>query len=68
MRDKRTTSFFAVHGVLDIEHSDAEREMLGELAQDVDDEAVETAAGRALDAWWNFLSAVDQPATETAAA
>jgi pyrroloquinoline-quinone synthase len=66
--DKRTTSFFAVHGDLDIEHSEAEREMLGELAQDVDSAAIETATGRALEAWWNFLSAVDQPATETAAA
>jgi pyrroloquinoline-quinone synthase len=61
VQDKRTTSFFAVHGVLDIEHSGAEREMLGELAQDVDEAAIETATARALEAWWNFLSAVDQP-------
>jgi len=68
VEDKRTTSFFAVHGVLDIEHSGAEREMLGKLAEDSDPAAVERAADRALDAWWNFLSAVDQPAVEAAAA
>jgi pyrroloquinoline-quinone synthase len=66
--DKRTTSFFAVHGVMDIEHSGAEREMLGELAADSSEPAIEKATQRALDAWWNFLSAVDQPAMEPAAA
>jgi pyrroloquinoline-quinone synthase len=66
--DKRTMSFFAVHGVMDIEHSGAEREMLGELAADSSEPAIETATQRALDAWWNFLSAVDQPAMEPAAA
>ncbi len=30
--DARTLTFFKVHGVLDIEHSGAEREMLGVLA------------------------------------
>jgi pyrroloquinoline-quinone synthase len=60
--DKRTTSFFAVHGVLDIEHSGAEREMLGELAVGADQAAIEHATQRTLDAWWNFLSAVDVPA------
>ena len=32
--DDRSLKFFKVHGVLDIEHSGAEREMLGELAAD----------------------------------
>lgn len=58
--DKRTTSFFAVHGVLDIEHSGAEREMLGKLTEGEDPEPIEDATKRTLDAWWNFLSAVDQ--------
>jgi pyrroloquinoline-quinone synthase len=69
--DKRTTSFFAVHGVLDIEHSGAEREMLGALISDdpsTDTAAIEDATARALDAWWNFLSAVDMPAMEPVAA
>src|SRR3954463_4129331 len=60
--DPRPLTFFKVHGVLDIEHSGAEREMLGELAQDIDDAPIEEATSRALEAWWNFLSAVDQPA------
>jgi len=63
-------SFFKVHGVLDIEHSGEEREMLGELvsAGNVDQEGVSAAAQRALDAWWDFLSAVDQPVRSAVAA
>ncbi|HUG49031.1 MAG TPA: CADD family putative folate metabolism protein [Candidatus Limnocylindria bacterium] len=60
-------SFFVVHGVLDVEHSEAEREMLGRLLDDAtqaDAQPVEEATGRALDAWWNFLSAVDMPARD----
>lgn len=66
--EKRTTAFFRVHGVLDIEHSDAERNMLAELSEGADEEAIEDATRRTLDAWWNFLSAVDQPARVQAAA
>jgi pyrroloquinoline-quinone synthase len=65
--DKRSISFFKVHGVLDIEHSDAEREILGTLIAEGGDEGVEDATQRALEAWWNFLSAVDQPAAVAAA-
>lgn len=65
--DRRTTAFFAVHGVLDIEHSGAERVMLGKLAADGDYESIEDATQRTLDAWWNFLSAVDKPAVAAAA-
>jgi pyrroloquinoline-quinone synthase len=57
--DPRTTAFFAVHGVLDIEHSDAERQMLEKLTAEADPAPVEDATRRALEAWWNFLSAVD---------
>jgi pyrroloquinoline-quinone synthase len=64
--DKRTTSFFVVHGVMDIEHSGAERTMLGTLTADADPAPIEAATARALDAWWNFLSAVDQPVAATA--
>jgi pyrroloquinoline-quinone synthase len=66
--DKRSTAFFAVHGVLDVEHSGAERSMLGELATGADESSIEDATRRTLDAWWNFLSAVDQPAMSKAAA
>ena len=65
--DARALAFFKVHGVLDIEHSGAEREMLGELVKATDDEPIEDATRRALAAWWGFLSAVDQPATAAAA-
>jgi len=66
--DKRALKFFVVHGVLDIEHSSAERAMLGELTADADPAPVEQATAQALDAWWNFLSAVDMPEVAQAAA
>lgn len=64
--DKRSIKFFAVHGVMDIEHSGAERKMLGELADGADPQPIEDATARALEAWWDFLSAVDQPASVAA--
>jgi pyrroloquinoline-quinone synthase len=65
--DSRSLRFFKVHGVLDIEHSGAERDMLGTLIADSDPAPVEAATSRVLEAWWNFLSAVDQPAQVAAA-
>ncbi len=65
--DKRALAFFIVHGEMDIEHSDAEREVLGRLAVDADPQPIEAATTRALEAWWNFLTAVDQPAAVAAA-
>ena len=66
--DPRALKFFVVHSILDIEHSNAEREMLGELAAGADPEPVVQATGQALEAWWNFLSAVDVPETVAARA
>ena len=60
--DGPALTFFVVHGMLDVEHSGAEREMLGQLAAAADPQPIEDATRRALDAWWDFLSAVDQPA------
>lgn len=65
--DERTKSFFVVHGEMDIEHSGAERGMLATLAAEDDPASIESAAQRALEAWWEFLSAVDQPAQEATA-
>ncbi|HVM30363.1 MAG TPA: CADD family putative folate metabolism protein [Candidatus Limnocylindrales bacterium] len=62
--DPRALEFFVVHGELDVEHSAAEREMLRTLITDAQPEPIEQATSRALDAWWNFLTAVDQPAAE----
>ena len=39
--DARSLKFFMVHGVLDIEHSGAERKMLGKLIADSDPEPIE---------------------------
>lgn len=66
--DLRTLQFFKVHGVLDIEHSGAERAMLGELVVGEDESVILEATQRALDAWWEFLTAVDQPTTAPATA
>jgi len=68
VEDPRALEFFVLHGELDIEHSDAEREMLGSLITDANPQPIEQATSRALEAWWDFLSAVDQPATTTASA
>jgi pyrroloquinoline-quinone synthase len=66
--DPRALEFFVLHGELDIEHSAAEREMLRTLITDAQPEPIEQATSRALEAWWDFLSAVDQPAPVSAAA
>jgi pyrroloquinoline-quinone synthase len=60
--------FFLIHGVLDVDHSTAEREMLAELVSDVEPEPIENATAGALGAWWDFLSAVDAPATSAVVA
>ena len=64
--EPQATSFFTVHGVLDIEHSQAERDMLATLTHDADPQPIEDATRHALEAWWNFLSAVDQPVAAAA--
>jgi len=58
--DPRTLAFFTVHSTLDVEHSGAERDMIASLAtSEADEEAALAATRAALDAWWGFLSAVD---------
>jgi pyrroloquinoline-quinone synthase len=58
--DTRTLGFFTVHSTLDLEHSDAERQMIETLCETAaDEEAAVTATREALDAWWGFLDAVD---------
>jgi len=64
--DGPALSFFEVHAALDVEHSAAERAIVGAASDHDADRAVEVARG-ALDAWWEFLSAVDVPAREDAA-
>ncbi|MBA2253778.1 MAG: CADD family putative folate metabolism protein [Chloroflexi bacterium] len=66
--DARTLQFFKVHGVLDVAHSGAERRMLGELVVGEDETVITDATERALNAWWDFLTAVDQPLSVPAAA
>ena len=55
---KDQIAFWDVHRVLDLEHAEAEREILGELAAEAPEEALE-ATEEALGAWWDFLDAVD---------
>ncbi len=65
--DGPALEFFQVHGELDIEHSGTERELIAGMV-DGHDDVVESAAARVLEAWNDFLSAVDLPATDSAAA
>ncbi len=64
--DGPTLQFFVVHGVLDVEHSGTERELLGRIVEG-HEAAVTDATDRVLDAWNAFLTAVDLPATVSAA-
>lgn len=57
--DGRTLGFFDVHSTLDVEHSDAERRIIADLGPADEDAVVENATA-ALDAWWEFLDAVDR--------
>ncbi len=59
--------FFQVHGELDIEHSGTERALIAGVAEG-NEAAVESAAARVLEAWNDFLSAVDLPAVEATTA
>jgi pyrroloquinoline-quinone synthase len=52
------TQFFEVHERLDVAHAGAERAVL-ETAAEADPEAAIEATRAALDAWWDFLDAVD---------
>jgi pyrroloquinoline-quinone synthase len=56
--DQRTLAFWEVHRALDVQHADAERRILEDLAEE-DPGPMETATERALDAWWGFLDGVD---------
>ncbi|CAN5763810.1 N/A [soil metagenome] len=65
--DGPALQFFQVHGELDIEHSGTERTLIAGIVGE-DGPSVESAAARVLDAWNDFLTAVDLPASEAAAA
>ena len=52
--------FFEIHGALDVEHSAAERHIVAAAPED-ESEAILEATAEALDAWWDFLTAVDAP-------
>ncbi len=51
IEDRPALSFFEVHAALDVEHSAAERAIVGATTGEDADLAVE-AARDALDAWW----------------
>jgi pyrroloquinoline-quinone synthase len=57
--DGRTLSFFETHAVLDVDHSDAERRIIGEIGPACEEAVIERTSA-ALDAWWEFLTGVDQ--------
>ena len=53
-------AFFEIHGELDVEHSAAERTIVAQAPAGEAEQIIEAAA-EALDAWWDFLTAVDAP-------
>jgi pyrroloquinoline-quinone synthase len=59
--DRRTMAFWEVHRVLDQEHAAGEEAIMSDLATREPEEALR-ATGEALEAWWDFLDAVDVPA------
>jgi pyrroloquinoline-quinone synthase len=65
IEDERTLGFFEVHGELDALHSAAERHVVAAAPEDESGEILE-ATTEALDAWWDFLTAVDAPAAVVA--
>jgi pyrroloquinoline-quinone synthase len=56
--DSRALAFFDVHAELDLEHSAAERAIVAGAPRE-DAEDILEATAEALDAWWDFLTAVD---------
>jgi len=56
--DERTLAFFDVHSTLDVEHSEAERRIVGQATPQEKAEVIR-ATSAALEAWWSFLDAVD---------
>ncbi len=59
MDDNRSVSFFTVHRQLDLEHSEAEAEMVGALAgSEGDEKAALEATDTATDKLWKFLDGV----------
>jgi pyrroloquinoline-quinone synthase len=55
--DPQTLAFFELHSELDVEHSGAERKIIGDLGAGNEEEIL-AATDRALDCWWAFLDAV----------
>lgn len=68
LEDGPALTFFEVHGVLDVEHSQAEARMVEDLAVGDDHAPILAATEQALDAWWGFLDAVDPDDEDEAAA
>jgi pyrroloquinoline-quinone synthase len=58
-------AFFEFHAELDVEHSAAERAILAAAPPEEAEDILEATA-EALDAWWDFLTAVDEPAARVA--
>jgi pyrroloquinoline-quinone synthase len=59
VEEERTLAFWEVHHALDVQHSDAEREILLDLAEEEPEETL-AATEAALGAWWGFLDWVDR--------
>jgi pyrroloquinoline-quinone synthase len=60
LKDRKSTRFFAVHGILDIKHSDDWRIILANSAKTKkQQDDVKKAVGESMDALWSFLDGIN---------
>lgn len=61
LTDRKSTEFFAVHGIVDIKHSDDWRIILSKKARTPKEKAeVKKAVGRSMDSLWSFLDGIHE--------
>jgi pyrroloquinoline-quinone synthase len=61
VRDERALEFFRVHTEADVEHSAAERRLIGAELAHGSSKTVERSVDETVDAWWRFLDAFVRP-------
>lgn len=61
LTDRRSTEFFAVHGIVDVKHSDDWKIILSKKAKTPEEQAeVKRAVGRSMDSLWSFLDGINE--------
>ncbi|MDE1860337.1 MAG: iron-containing redox enzyme family protein [Candidatus Micrarchaeota archaeon] len=61
LTDKKSTEFFALHGIVDVKHSNDWRIILSKNAKTEEQrEEVKRAVGKSMDALWSFLDGINE--------